>query len=333
MAVQSVKETFFLRSSSEDETARVATRHFIVETEDKIDDPISVRTAEGIPRIRDAHPTDPTMWARSIDVSPRGENATVWDVAVEYASSGYGGFGAGDTDGDGVPDDPNPLLRPTLISYGFIQQQVPVAEGMYYGKYKLLNNGTYDNSELKNIGDAGVFRRDVMSSARERFDPLPVEDVAFPVITIVKNEAAFDLAKQRQRINKVNADDFLGAVKGTLKMADISAESRAESVTQANGATVLIRYFQVTYQIHHKEEGWWQDILDQGTVSSEFDQSANRYVHRVITDEDGLPRQTPTKLNGSGQILEQKDTPNWPQAVFHSYLFLETANFGAWGLV
>lgn len=333
MAVTSVKETFFNRASSEDETTRIATRHFIVETSDKTDDPITVRLATGIPRIRDPHPTDTTMWARAIDVSPRGENATVWDVTVEYASSGYGGFGAGDSDGDGVPDDPNPLLRPTLISYGFIQQQIPVAEGMYYGKYKLLNNGTYDNTELKNIGDAGVFRRDVMSSARERFDPLPIEDVAFPVITIVKNEATFDLVKQRQRINKVNADEFLGAAKGTLKMADIAAESRAESVTQSNGITILIRYYQVTYQIQHREEGWWQDILDQGTFSNEFDANANRYITRVITDEDGLPRQTPTKLNGSGNILEPKDFPDWPQAVFHSYLFLQPANFGSWGIL
>lgn len=155
MAVISVAELFDERSGELTtglaQSIRTYQRTFLVKTDDKNDDVVPVRNANGIPRIGDRYPSDAGAngsWARTIAVRQLA-GATAWTVTVSYSSE--------------FEILTNPLDDPAIITWSAEQFQRPT----YMDRY----------------------RRPILNSAFRFFSKLPQVDDSRFVVSVQKNVA------------------------------------------------------------------------------------------------------------------------------------------------
>lgn len=325
------------RESAEDERGRYARRVYHVECSSSTDGEIVARTATGIPRVFDLHPEDTSIWAVRVRATEQPTTqGRLWEVEVEYESPGYAGFGSAPSGNqDGTPENPNPLLRPAKISFTFAQTQQPFKFAKYYGLIKLRNDGLIDYSGLLPPTSDQVRIRPAASSAYEHFAPAPVYETGVPVLIVTRNVATWTAMQSLARFNRINSSQWFGVPVFCARIANISSTNLTEAVRQPDDTTVLVNYWEITYEIHLKEDGWYVDILDEGT--RELIQDANgRWRHRPILDEDTMSqKQTPTQLDGNGRILELKDPVQFPaaaQAYYLSFVPYQLADFNALGI-
>lgn len=327
------------RESAEDERGRYARRVFHVECSSNTDGEIVARTASGVPRVFDLHPDDPSIWAvrvRATEVP--ATHGRLWEVEAEYESPGFGGFGGPGVPGnpDGTPENPNPLLRPAKISFTFGQFQQPFQFADYYGTFKLRNDGTLDYSGLLQPGNPNIKPRAVMSSAREPFAPLPTYESGYPILVVTRNVALWTAQMSMQRFNRVNSSPWFAVPTFCARMANVSCTNLTEAVRQPDDTTIIVNYWEVTHEIHLKEDGWFVDILDEGTLELIQDQNGWKVQRQIIDESTGMPRQTATSLDGNGLILEPKDPlqhPSAAQGYYHSFGPYKSADFNQWGIL
>lgn len=144
----------------------------------------------------------------------------------------------------------------------------------------------------------------IVNSAGQTFDP-SIERVYYDLtITINRNEPDWDLARQVQYQNAINEDDFYIAYrkrkylirKGQARMANIGAEGRFEN---------SITFFEATYEIQIREDGWGRRVLDEGRMEL----NNGDIPQRPIRDSEGQPVTYPVMLDGVGQKLANGATP------------------------
>src|SRR5579884_2127166 len=160
--------------------------------------------------------------------------------------------------------NPNPLLRPSEIKWSFAQFQ--------------------------RIADVDIYGAAVVNSAGEAFDPPAEKDDSRPVLVVTRNEAGFDPGIAYLYRDAVNSDAFFGAPPGTAKIQAIEATRHYEN---------NFFYWQVTYTIHFRPDGWNLNLLDQGFNYLDTDGKTKL----LIRDKNGAAVSKAVPLNGVGASL------------------------------
>jgi hypothetical protein len=269
MATVSVKEITGAKGSGEFETGkREYTRLYKVITDSNLDSALQVGTSTGIPRLGDIYQAngsfDATALARKVDAQQDNENPKLWIVTVDY-----GPFTA-----QPFQQDQNPLLRPSVVTFGFNKTQRIVRR---YADF-----------------------RPIVNSAGDEYDPPLTVDASNPVLTVTRNEPSFNPAIAVAYQDAVNSDPFFGASPGQAKVAGISAVSQTEN---------NYFFFQVTYEIEFRWDGWQPILLDYGRNALFQDQNGVVYKSPIFQrDRNGkempnIPISEPAPLDGFGNQL------------------------------
>jgi hypothetical protein len=272
MATISVKEITGAKATGELQTGkREYTRLYRVITDSKLDSALQVCTSTGIPRLGDIYSAngsfDSTAVVLKIDGQQDGENPQVWVITVDY--------GPPNVDTSNGQNNPNPLLRPAVVSFGFNKSQRIVT------RY--------------------VDGRPICNSAGDEFNPPLTVDCSNPVLTVSRNEPVFNPAIAVAYQDAVNSDGFFGAAPGCAKVAGISAVSQTEN-----------NYFfwEVTYQIEFRWDGWQPILLDYGRNAFFQDPDTQEIFKAAIWKRDhngkelpNVPIDEPAALDGFGNEL------------------------------
>jgi hypothetical protein len=260
MTILSVREKSGSRGSINDQGITEYTRVFNVVTDSAFVDAPTVRTATGLPRRFDIYVAasgafDTTSVCTDVEAEQDDENPLLWTVSAKYGKPSI----------NEDQQDPNPLLRPSVISWNFQK---------------------YQRAVWKDIDGKGI-----VNSANMYFDPPPVMDDSRPILVIQRNEAAFNPGLALQYQDAINSDPFFGASPGQCKVAGISAQSQTEN-----------RYFYwaVSYEFEFRREGWALSILDQGRY-----RIGKIPVFQKTTDgvDSEVQVVDPVPLNGNGGEL------------------------------
>lgn len=273
MAIVWCREQWKGRSTvRDDKGTREYMRTFQVLTDSVYTSQLLVReaTAFGLPAMfagyisADGSEFDTYALVSRISARQDEENGFLWNVEVQYSTQ------ANDPDRviDPVTGQPidDPLLEPQEIEWSFQQFQKPLER------------------DLDNIA--------IASSAGGKFDPAIVVDDSRLVVRITKNEPTFIVAVAILYQDAVNDDWFFGSAPGTAKIASL------RGVKQSKYGRV---YYQNTYEIHFRREGWQLKVLDRDYSHVQNQSARNR--QRAV-DAQGRPSGDPILLNGYGMPLD-----------------------------
>jgi hypothetical protein len=263
MAIVSVNELKGRRGTVNEKGQTEYTRKFQVQTDSALIGSLAVRTASGVPRVGDVYTTslefDTNSLANSVEAVQDDENARLWEVTVNY----------GAPSAEEQQTNPNPLLRPAVLTWGFTQ-----ASRVIWKDTK---------------------RKVVANSAIEYFDP-PIEiDDSRPQLTITRNFPSFNAALAIDFQDAINDGPFLGFPKGTVKVAGISASSQTEN---------NFFYWQVSVEFQIRRDGWKLEVLDQGR-SERIDGKLKPIWQRDGNGNhiENLPVADPVPLDKAGREL------------------------------
>ncbi|HEY2414154.1 MAG TPA: hypothetical protein VGI40_18055 [Pirellulaceae bacterium] len=288
MGILSVQERKGARSNINDQGVTEYTRTFQVITDSPLVGAATVRTATGIPRRFDIYATatefDTLSVATKVTVEQDSDNPRLWIVTVDY----------------GVPSinedqqDPNPLLRPAVLSWNFQKATRAV--------YKDVNDKAIQNS------------------AGEYFIPCPEIDDSRPVLTVSRNEASFNPAIAIQYQDAINSDGFLGFTAGQVKVAGIQAQSQTENSKF---------FWAVQYEFEFRRDGWQLILEDLGRNRkwTDGDPPAEEGKLQAII-VSGVPASDAIPLNGSGQPLLNPSPTNRVPRPFDVYKSLPFSTLG-----
>lgn len=160
----------------------------------------------------------------------------------------------------------NPFDRPPVLNWGFERYQKAID---------------------KDLDDQAI-----INSAAEPYDP-PVEvDDSRPTLTITRAEASFNYTKAIEYQDSVNLDSFYGFEPGQAKIAGITGRGPIKEGD--------VTYWDVTYEIQFRREGWQLIILDAGF---RYYDSSDSDKLKIFKDDQGNPLNQPGLLNGLGDKL------------------------------
>lgn len=241
-----------------DKTKASFTRKFLVETDSHSTGPLEVLAAVGVPRPYQLYVfgAEAHLLSRVVDRSAKrlAPNSLFWEVQAKYETA----------ENEEEEEPENPLLEPAEIGLTFENDQEVV-------------HFRYEGESL-----AGGPTEGIRNSAGEMFNPLPVKDVARPVLTITRNEdiAAPVAATAVAYVNAVSNDAFWGAGAGTARMIAIDVKREFKEIDDEG---TKIAYLKVTYKIMFKQEGWDLHLLDHGNY---YIEDGKKFFFK---SEDGHP--------------------------------------------
>lgn len=217
-------------------------------------------------------------------LEPRQISKYVYEVTAKYSSK----------PSDSEEQDPNPLLRPPDIAW---------------------SKATYGKPLAKDLDG-----KPVVNSAGQPYDP-PVEiERTRQVLTITRNELAYDYDLAEEYADALNSDTFYGKPAGRAKFAMPVATWKWE-----NG----YEYWQVTYQIDFHPEGWALLLLDQGSYEL-VDGPDSTKVRKPIVDS-GVTHSGLVLLDGEGGRLAQSEI-DAGNCFWRTPKAFEEKPFAPWGL-
>jgi len=280
MAVIQVNEIWNGRTGDmSGDNSRSYSRVFRVFTNSNLDGPLTVLAARrsGVPRLGDLYISpegaiDTGSTAKRKSANNEDEDPRIWIVAVEYdnkttdpeAQQEQEAETAEEKPGEETAEDKeqdDPTEQFVNVSFGF-QQFSKVVERDQNGKL-------------------------IANSAKEPFDP-PVEiDDSRPVLTVTRNEFAFNFSLIEQYKDAVNSDPFMGFGAGQVKVFNISGTRKSEERRI---------FWEITYEFHVRREGWKLKLLDWGTRELIANEPKN-----IREKDDNQPVLKPFPLNGQGQ--------------------------------
>jgi hypothetical protein len=288
MSVTAVKETWVNRRGAQTDTNSDYERVFRVLTDNPLDGPVTVLTAPGIPKLLEAYAdangsVDGNAFCNKREPTQDQDDPTTWLVRCYYTTD----------------VTQSPWLAPPEVTWGTEKYQRPA-----YAAF----NPFYPNPNDKSVTQFVP----VINSAGEMFDPPPMFDDSRPTLTVRRNELVYNQAIAVLYQDAVNSDNFAGFAPGVAKMDSITAVSK-----QAGPIT----YWEVTYTIHFRREGWALLLLDSGYSEAVPDpNNAGKLIKRLIYDPSGHPVSSQWPLNGVGQKLVLDTTkPINEQLVFLSF--------------
>ena len=253
MAVLQVLETTQNVGTLDDKATRDYTRSFDVYTSSMLDGVVTVRSA--LPAIYSSFVSgsdyDLLSFCTKIDCQRDPHHPMLWRCRLEYSSK---------LDWASAQQDPNPLNRPPDVSWDFTEYERPL---------------TRDRNGYACINSAG-----------DSYDGQPTYEDSRAVLTIVRNEIAYDHNVAFKYREACNAASFYGADPYCAKMKAPKGERNFE-----NG----LIYWKITYEIHFRDDGFYTRILDQGYR----DINGKLFRDKI----DNSPLSYPTLLDGRGLAL------------------------------
>lgn len=199
-----------------------------------------------------------------------------WKVTIEYGTP------------SGGTSDPNPLARPAVVTYASDERTEP---------YFMARN---KDGNLASV----------VNTAGERPDGFFERECGTLVITVQKNQDTFDpvaMAAIQYTTNSGTVTiDGKGYAAGTLLLKPPTAQKVTENVT----------YYQVTYQLKAKAEGWYDSLANVGYSELKggkpvpiLDKTGNRITKPWPLNTDGTK-----KANQTDTIDEIKFWPYEPKS-------------------
>ena len=289
MSVLSIEELFDGRSGAfTPAEGRRYVRRFLVLTGAPSDGPQTVKAALGI-NYGDQYQglglaqyeSDQYAYCTSIDATQEEGDSLGWIVTVTYDwfSSIYAGGGP----------DANPLFFPIDVTWSYRNQEI-------VAQYDVNGNA-------------------VTNTAGDPFDPPVVIDDPRPMLTIVRNEATFNVPLNNQYRTAVNSDPFATYNPQMARMIQISGKPDFHPV--------IGWYWKVTYEIEFNPPiGYRPKILNQGyRYLSVF---TGKQVPIIL---NGVPVSHPMLLNQQGQVQKPGDTPYYVQPQLYNELPFSVFNF------
>ena len=295
-----------------DDEVRIYTRHFLTVHDVTTDRPYVALNATNIPRLGDSHPDEAYARVRTVDADPFEGLLDAYIITVVYTTPIVG-----------LPnsDNPNPLLRPPVISGSSMTITKPLVRADYMGYRTYHRDGT---TAINNDGGTPEFSGiPVTNSANVRFTNVPEKEDSIPFLTIVKNEPPVltsIMQKKATYENKVNLDDFYSiAAAGYAKMGPITFSQQF-----TNG----VAYYEVTYTVYFRTDGWNIEILDQGRYQW-VNSDPNDYSREPIVDAQFMPVTSDMLMDGSGFACTDSDPPLPTDVIGAMLIYRESRADGA----
>jgi hypothetical protein len=282
MTVKSVDEIFEARSGSWTVgDGRKYTRVFRVITNNQYDGPNVAIQAVGISRGDQYTPlgsdanleVDTNAYCNTISAVQEDGDSLGWIVTAEYGP--YSALWAG-----GGPDQ-NPLLQPIDVSWSQRTQEV--------------------------AADVDVYGKPIVNTAGDPYDPPVMKDLIIRVLTVVRNEAAFNLSLVQQYADTqaINSDAFAGYAPLFAKVESIIPKSVFH---QDVGW-----YYQMTYTFELISPlspyaglyGWRKSVINQGIRA--INTTSGALFHVTLK---GIPVTEPVLLDKNG--FWKQNNPNVP---------------------
>ena len=267
MAQQSINELHRGRRVSKDSSPNTRlTRVFRVVMEQG-DSPWDTLESAGVPARGDAHPDVSSALCQEVacEQEDGGDFEWVFIVTATYATLTPGGTPTEDSDQD-------PTSVPIVIEWG----EELITGPMEFGY------GFYDGEDRQD-------KFPVVNSAWDKFDPPPLRDVTYRVLTVTKNQSAFNVSAIDAYKNHVNDRPFYGFDEELVLFTSATAQS------QYTGTTF---YWQVRYQFKIRPDQWITSLLDNGVYGYN---ASNEKVR--LQDDSGNDVVEPIPLDGNGQKL------------------------------
>lgn len=269
MSITLIKEQPNCTGDVGDDGAKTYRRQFIAISDNHTDGPLTVRAAllsvhsvaRGTVYNRGGSEIDVTAICTRIDVRETNESTAVggskWLATADYSTT--------------PPQDPdeeedNPLARPAEISYDF---------ALFAG----IAEKDKDDTEIKN-------------TAGDPYDPPIEREDARLILTIVRNEAFYNLATAQSMVNAVNKTAWNGGAARTWKCQNISAQRMFEND---------VVYWRVTYQFAYKADTYDVEVISRGFFQKDNDKRVMIFVLRDDADPKSLiPTPVPQPLDANG---------------------------------
>lgn len=212
MAITWVREQKHKRGSRKEQTRTVYFREFLVLSDDRTETEDAVRTATGVPRVYEQHPTNAGARVEDVDAQLDQDSEFLWRARVNYSSSV-------------VPaESESPLDRPKDVRWTY----TPTTE---------IVEKAYDAQ--------GNLTIPVRNSALMPFVPAPEKTRGIPTLHIARYQSDFDPDTPTEYEDTVNSDTFFGAPPGLAKY--INAE--ATLIYESTGNIWRVEY---TFQFQRK---------------------------------------------------------------------------------
>ena len=277
------------------------TRKFRVVTDGWANGPRMVLEAIGVtfgdtyaPAYAPPAEADPQTYVDDIAIEPEGEDGIYWIVTIHYGW--FNAFAAG-----GGPEQ-NPLLMPIDVSWSF--------------------------RDHESVLDVDVNGQQVVNSAGDPFDPPVVIDDPRLMMTVVRNEAVFNIAWVVAYRNAVNSDPFAGFAPLFCKVLNISAQSPMASRRRDGTIQVTYEFEFLTSQINNNTTNGFRPacLLSQGFRALS---SVTGKPYQITLR--GQPINAPATLDSSGFYPPSGPVPYfivyqaYPELPFSVFNFSPTA--------
>lgn len=180
----------------------------------------------------------------------------------------------------------------------------------------------WDFVETHEEVDTDVDDKPLVNVNQEGFDPPITREFADLVLTITRNEPAFNPILADQYKTTINSEPFYGFAAQTVLLKKITG--------QAVKTNNVIDYWRVAYIFHIRTDGWRRRILNRGFKVRATDENGVPLTppeYKTATGHDGNPLNEPVLLTENGLEKSEEDEPHWLK--FRLY---EEKSFGPLGL-
>lgn len=176
-----------------------------------------------------------------------------------------------------------------------------------FSQYDIEVGGT-DITEAKHYDADGL---SVVNSAGDLYHPLPEGPIRGCDITITKNERTNPVAKCVTYSYTTNAAAWFGVVGiGQGCFGKIVARRRSF----VNSIGLIVYYWEVTYPIRIKRDGWKLMLLDNG-FHKLVGTAPNQKKIKIVAP-DGADYTVPQPLDGAGGAIDTAANPDWTPVFF-----------------
>lgn len=270
-----------------------------------------------------------------------------WNVVATYSSP----------KGDSKKDkDDNPEKDPRLwvdeITCSTATYQIPVRKAIYMGQWSafapVINRAAQfmpgmliwpgaPNQRARHFRNQP---QGVTNSAGTLFDPALMKDVNTTVIRITRTSDKYDARAALRFVNTLNKK--LIKIRRLGLRVNIQPETaKMVSITGTRKLYGRIRYWEMTFEFHIDEAGWYVDIVDRGPADAKNAIPGNTRMAyqpyhpnnaglaagvnpspaptRVLVDDIGHPVRDPVLLDGKGGVLDDAEPEVYLRyGVYHS---------------
>ena len=146
----------------------------------------------------------------------------------------------------------------------------------------------WGSEHYSKVVDHDLRGKPMQNSAGEFFDPLPEIDDSRPILTVTRNEAnPWNFSRAIQYQDAINSDEFYGFDPRQCKI-----NIRANEVYEN-----LYHYWEVTYEIHFRREGWRLKLINRGK-----NELVGGELKAILDPRTKQPVTEPKLLDASGAV-------------------------------